>query len=385
MSNGAKILNMVLDTNETQKTLKNNFPTVLNDLDKLNHKKRIKIRYKKIKQGYSLYLDIWNNGKREYQFLKLYVLGRRDTKKQDSEAIKLSTSIREKKELELLEKDFGFQLTKWKTKADFIEYFKSIANKKLNQPTWPNTLKHLIDFTKGKIRFEEIDIKFCEDFGEYICEKVSANTANSYYARFKSALEKAVRDNVIEQNPANNFKVKKRDVNREFLTIEEIRVLKKTQCKNHQLKNAFLFSCFTGLRLSDIESMTKEQIHDKYIQFRQQKTGDMERIKLNPDALKIIEEQIKTNLIGNSNIFNLPSRTHIKRLMRKWLKESHINKHITFHCARHTFATLCLTYDVDLYTVSKLLGHRDIKTTQIYAKLIDKKKDEAIDKLPELM
>ena len=131
--------------------------------------------------------------------------------------------------------------------------------------------------------------------------------------------------------------------------------------------------------------MTKEQIHDKYIQFRQQKTGDMERIKLNPDALKIIEEQIKTNLIGNSNIFNLPSRTHIKRLMRIWIKESQINKKITFHCSRHTFATLCLTYDVDLYTVSKLLGHRDIKTTQIYAKLIDKKKDEAIDKLPELM
>ena len=150
------------------------------------------------------------------------------------------------------------------------------------------------------------------------------------------------------------------------------------------MKNAFLFSCFTGLRLSDIESLTTKQIQGGYLHFRQRKTGDMERIKLNPGSLKIIEAQIKTNPTSKSNIFYLPSRTHIKRPLRIWIKEAGIDKKITFHSARHTFATLCLTYDVDLYTVSKLLGHKDIQTTQIYAKLIDKKKDDAIDKLPSL-
>ena len=94
-------------------------------------------------------------------------------------------------------------------------------------------------------------------------------------------------------------------------------------------------------------------------------------------------KKIHYNLEQNI-IFDLRNNTQICNAIKKWVQKAGINKHITFHCARHTFATMCLTYDVDIYTVSKLLGHRDIGSTQIYAKLIDKKKDEAIDKLPSL-
>lgn len=107
-------------------------------------------------------------------------------------------------------------------------------------------------------------------------------------------------------------------------------------------------------------------------------------MKLHPEALRIVNDK---RLVANENdkVFDLKSHQVTTKYLKRWVKDTGINKKITFHCARHTFATLCLTHDIDLYTVSKLLGHRDIKSTQIYAKLIDKKKDEAIDKLPELM
>ncbi|MCK4358334.1 MAG: integrase catalytic domain-containing protein, partial [Candidatus Cloacimonetes bacterium] len=137
-----------------------------------------------------------------------------------------------------------------------------------------------------------------------------------------------------------------------------------------------------GLRISDIRSLTFNKIKDGYLAYRQTKTTSPERIKLSPNALEILKEQ--KQLVNENKIFNLKSKEYIFYKLREWIEKAGIKKHITFHCARHTFATLCLTYDIDLFTVSKLLGHQDIKTTQIYAKLIDKKKDEAIDKLPNL-
>ena len=103
-------------------------PALLKNLDKLNHKKSIKLRYRELqKDAYSLYLDSSQRSKREYQFLKIYILGKKETKKQDKENLQLAIMIRDKKELELLQSKNGFQLTSWKSRANFVEYFKSIA------------------------------------------------------------------------------------------------------------------------------------------------------------------------------------------------------------------------------------------------------------------
>jgi integrase len=286
--------------------------------------------------------------------------------------------------LELIESQTGIQLNNWKTKANFIDYFKNQVERRPREPAWQNTLKHIRDFTQGKVSFREIDEKFCNTFKEYLQGIVSPNTAHTYFSRFKSALNQAVRDKIISLNPARHVQIKKEDVRIEFLTFEELSILKETPCRNNEIRNAFMFSCFTGLRLADVEALTSEQVRDGYIHFRQKKTRDVERLKLSQSAMKILNEQGLSSLFGDDRIFRLPSRTHMKKILKKWINESRIGKRITFHCARHTFATLCLTHDIDLYTVSKLLGHRDIKSTQIYAKLIDKKKDEAIDRLPEL-
>ena len=101
--------------------------------------------------------------------------------------------------------------------------------------------------------------------------------------------------------------------------------------------------------ISDIESLTTKQIQEGYIHFRQQKTGDMERIKLNSNAINIYKDQIKISSDENT-LFNLPGRSYMNRLMREWIKESDIDKRITFHCARHTFATMSLTFDIDIFT-----------------------------------
>ena len=215
-------------------------------------------------------------------------------------------------------------------------------------------------------------------------EKVAVNTAVVNFTIFKSSLSRAVKENIIPSNPARHLTIKKVDVDREFLTIEEMQKLKDTPCDDEAVKSAFFFSCFTGLRISDIEALTFDNIENGYLKFKQKKTNGIDRMKLHPEAMKIVDELRAFSNSNDARIFNLKSNPVVNKHLRHWVRDSGISKKITFHCARHTFATLCMTYDVDLYTVSKLLGHRDIKSTQIYAKLIDKKKDEAIDRLPEL-
>jgi integrase len=361
-------------------------PSILKNLDKVNHKKAIKLRYRALaKQAFSLYLDSSHNNKREYQFLKIYILGKEETKAQDKENLQLAIAIRDKRELELLQNKAGFQLDSWRSKVNFVEYFKSIADSRPPlERAWRNTYAHLRDFTRGKIQFKNIDEKFCESFRDYMLEKVAVNTAAVNFTVFKSGLNRAVKEKIIQANPAQHINIKKVDVDRDFLTIEEIQKLKATPCNDEQLKNAFLFACFTGLRISDIEGLTFDNIENGYLKFKQKKTNGIDRMKLHSDAMKIVDEQRVFSSSNNDKIFNLQSNQAINKNLRFWVRQGGINKKITFHSARHTFATLCLTYDVDLFTVSKLLGHRDLKTTQIYAKLIDKKKDEAIDKLPEL-
>ncbi len=153
---------------------------------------------------------------------------------------------------------------------------------------------------------------------------------------------------------------------------------------SEQTKRAFLFTCFTGLRVSDIKRLTWENIQSGYLDFRQQKTKGIERIKLSKSALEIIESQKGERTAPAGKVFDIISAYSTNDHIRQWARDAGINKNITWHCGRHTFATLCLSAGNDIYTVSKLLGHKDVKVTQIYARLIDTKKDEAIDKLPTI-
>jgi len=360
-----------------------NKPEIIQRLEKNNtHDDKIKIRAReKSAGGYTIYLDFFNKGKRELFYLSkdLHLTGTQKELQKDKDKLAVIKSIRDEKQNDLLKAETGYTLSE--NKKDFSEYFGELANKK--DKVFKASLKHFTIFTQGKkTTFDKLNYNFCQKFAEYLKSVVEPNSAQMYFTKFKATINQAIREDILTKSPAMNVIIEKADTKREFLTLDEVKALSATPKPNIDTCNAFLFSCFTGLRISDLRALTFDQIQDGYLEFKQQKTGQNERIKLKPTALKIIE--IQAGFKRSDKVFDMQTIINVEKHLKQWTLSAGISKHITFHCSRHTFATLALTNDIDLFTVSKLLGHRDIKTTQIYAKLIDKKKDEAIDKLPDI-
>jgi len=167
-----------------------------------------------------------------------------------------------------------------------------------------------------------------------------------------------------------------------YLTLEEVKKMAATKCSRAQAKNSFLFGCFTGMRISDIKKLEWKDIEDGYISFIQKKTGNAERLPLSAQAKLILDEQKRLQNANSEKVFSLPHRNAINSWLKNWAKRAGITKRISFHKSRHTFATLSLISGIDLYTTSKLLGHRDLRTTQIYARVVDEMKVEAVTRLP---
>ena len=165
--------------------------------------------------------------------------------------------------------------------------------------------------------------------------------------------------------------------------------LANTKCINDDIKRAFLFACFTGLRFSDLGNLTWEMIHfdgKRYkLAFRQKKTRGYEYFPLPETAIKLLFNN-QDNIINlpHNRVFKVHDLNWYNKVLKKWAREAGINKHMSSHVGRHTFATLALSQGVDIYTVSKLLGHKSLNHTQIYAKIIDEKKNEAVDLLPKI-
>ena len=157
------------------------------------------------------------------------------------------------------------------------------------------------------------------------------------------------------------------------------------ECKYPALRNAFLFSCLTGLRKSDIEKMKWSEVRQQgeftRIVFKQKKTGGQEYIDINPQAVVFMGERRKPE----DHVFpNFAYSSFYLMELKRWAMRAGITKDITFHSGRHTFAVLMLDLGADIYTVQKLLGHKEIHTTQIYAKIMDKKKQEAVCMIPDI-
>lgn len=345
----------------------------------------VKLRKKKLAGGNtSLYLDIYHRGKRHYEFLGIYLTKNKTFNK---DTLNLAESIRAKRQLELINSEYGFT-PHFKKKANFVDYFEKLAiDKPKNEKAWPNTLKHLKVFTNGHIQFAAVTDEWLETFKTYLLTKVSQNTAYTYFSKIKAVLKQAVRDKIILNNPGDLVsRIKRQDTERVFLTIDEIKKLAQTPCRDYELKRAFLFACFTGLRLSDVIQLQWQNIKTDSIEFRQKKTKDYEYLPLPPMAKKILDDRNPKILsMQNTNVFNLPSPNQIGRVLKEWCKQAGIEKRVSFHTSRHTFATLSLTQGTDLYVVSKLLGHKTIQATQIYAKVIDEKKKAAMELFPIIL
>lgn len=346
----------------------------------------VKLRKKKLANGtQSLYLDIYFEGKRHYEFLKLRL---EKDKANNKEVLRLAQNIRAKRELEFQNSQYGF-VPLHKTKINFVDYFEEMANERdrKNCKVYKNTLNYVKRFTNNYIQISQINEKWIEDFQKYMLRFVSQNSVWVYMNTLKAGINKAYREKLIQVNPLHYFNqsIKRIESKKEYLTIAELELLAKTECSHPEIKRAFLFSCFTGLRHSDVIKLEWKDIKGEMIDFKQKKTNGYEYLPLSKTAIDMLN-------ICNGNVidlkeglvFDLPCDTHLNEMLEKWIAKAGINKKITYHNSRHTFATMSLNQGIDLYTVSKLLGHCNVRVTQVYAKIVDHKKAEAVNKLPHL-
>jgi len=344
----------------------------------------IKLRKRKRSNNtYSLYLDIYHNGQRKTEYLGLYLT---EDKISNKSTQQLAENIRAKRQLELQNQSYGFT-SETRRKENFVIYFERLVNlRPADRGSWICTLKMLKTFTSGSIAFQNITPEWLEIFKKHLLDNLSQITAWNYYSNIKYALNKAVKEKIIHSNPCLLVdNIKKPETKREYLIFEEVQKLMNTKCGNENVKDAFIFCCFTGLRISDVINLEWKNIKDNQIQFIQKKTSNIQYLPLSKTAQSILEKRKEKDVQAeDKTIFNLPNKVVCWEQIKNWVKAAKIEKRVSFHTARHTFATLSLTYGTDLYTVSKLLGHKDISTTQIYAKIIDKKLEEAVNNLPTL-
>ncbi|GHV04972.1 tyrosine recombinase [Bacteroidia bacterium] len=283
---------------------------------------------------------------------------------------------------------------KEKLQQNFIEYFDAAAKKRHANSSesirinWKRTLELIKLFAGEYLPFSKIDNRLAEDFRMFMLSApcggnksgtVSRNTAATYFSIFKAGLKQAFIDGYLTIDLSAKIKgIQEQETRREFLTVEELNILAATPCEQDTMKRAALFSALTGLRHCDIQKMKWKEIQidgdQARLNFTQQKTKGVEYMPISAQALQLCGEPRKLDQL----VFeDLPDPSWISKPLERWIKAAGITKRITFHCFRHTFATLQLSNGTDIYTVSKMLGHTNVKTTQIYAKVVDEKKNKA--------
>ena len=365
----------------------------------------VTLRTKPVSKGrQSYYLDIYKDGQRKYEFLKLYLVPATNeaAKIQNANTEQAAKAIRNQRELEIIQGKGGLApvsnskllLLDWMEEYRKIKLATGQSNERALSVE--KVIAHLKAYAGEKTKLSAVDSDFCKGFVAYLGNATSgkhtqnpkplaSSTANAYFQLFTSALNEAVRQKKIAANPVlylsreDKKPIKAEKSNRTFLTIEEVKQLATTDFKNESIKQAFLFACFTGLRISDIRNLTWGNIVERnggfFVTITMQKTREPLTIKLNKQAAKWLPKKNATKEVFDLPVYNAIINDNLKR----WAKKAGIEKSLCFHMSRHTFATMELTLGADLYVVSKLLGHNDVSVTQIYADIINKKREEAVD------
>lgn len=373
---------------------------------------RVKLQKRKLTNGkVSLYIEYYKGytkntagkirHKREMENLNIQLFENpknADERSKNKDSINLANKILTKRQAEINEGKYGFNNDS-KANINFIDYFTKLVEQrkdsKGNYGNWDSCMKHLIKFCDpDTTTFKDINETFVKKFRDFLLKEplvretdlLSINSAHSYFNKFKACMNQAFEERIIYDNPAKRVKgITPEDPEREYLTFEEIQQVAKIECRYEVLKRAFLFSCLTGIRWSDINKLKWSEIQKFNESFRvtftQKKTKGLEYLDLSQQARNLLGEEGQPE----ERVFKgLRYSSYMNLELQKWCMKAGITKNITFHSARHTFATLQLTLGTDIYTVSKLLGHRNLKTTQVYAKVIDQKKIDAINKIPDI-
>jgi len=366
----------------------------------------IALRYKKLNSGsYSIYLDISGKDEndkpfRKYDFLKIHVSKDYRNKNRvlaiDKDKMELASSIKAKKELEL---NGSVNNKDASSKRVNLPLFSYIDNEyqKTKRKNYSYLNKNLKKFTKDKeILLSDVDVHFIERFASFLDETLASNTKVDIIAGLKKFINMAYRQELITFNPFKKYKLPKRqETNIDHLDLHELQKLSDTSTSfNPQIRQAFFFSCFTGLRFTDLISLkwsqiliTKDKNGEEYVTLliRPSKTintsGKLLRTPLAKQAQDILKE---VNRKPDCDIIfhTLKALTAYNDHLKEWAKTAKIKKNLHSHVGRHTLATLGLTSGIDIYTVSKMLGHSGLNITERYAKVIDEKKQLEVQKFP---
>lgn len=371
---------------------------------------KVTLREKKLNTGkVSLYLDYYppiinpkNGTETRREFLKLYLFSNPKTaeeKKYNKETYDLAEIIKSKRNVQLKNKEFGFK-DNVVLNVNFITLYKSVVDdyfntgSKSNYNSWKASLIHLENFSGGTILSSNLTLDYIKKYRKYLLnanttrnskvdKKLSKNTASSYFKNFIAVLKIAYKQNIIEKNLAEDAEyIKEEETHREYLTEEEISLLWKTEIKIEKVKYMAIFSALSGLRFVDVnnlrwENIFKDRHQGYYISLREEKTQSIKNHPISDTAYNIL----KTQEAESGLIFGGIKYSQITRPLKEWIEKSGIKKKISFHNFRHSYATLQLANGTDIYTVSKLLGHKNVSTTQIYTKVMDKNKIEAANRI----
>lgn len=366
-------------------------------------KEPVRIRYKNLANGNkSIYLDIYQNGKRSYDFLKLYLVPETspEAKIQNDNTRVAANAIKSQRIIELTNDVAGIRNNSHRARMLLtellIEYGDTqYAKGHYTVKRWVSATNNLINLWRPKSTLREVDKQWCEEFNAWLLndyrtssgKRMEKSTVCYYLRCLKSGFNYAIENAIVAENPICRLKsdvFKLPESKREFLTVEEVKKLIDTPIKkkHEQLKAAFLFSCFCGLRISDVCKLTWRNIiqdNDRYrVEIMMTKTKQPLYLPLNRQAMRWLPD--RGDAQEDDRVFKNVTMGRRSQITA-WAKSAGITKYVTFHVSRHTFATMSLTMGADLYTTSKLLGHTSVRTTEIYAKIVNRKKEEAVSLL----
>ncbi|MCD8305200.1 MAG: site-specific integrase [Prevotella sp.] len=378
----------------------------------VSQKEPVRLREKPLTNGCkSLYLDIYRRGKRHKEYLRLYLIDAKTAaeREQNRQTLATAQAVRAKRQIELQNGEYSFA-DQGRLDIPFIEYYKGMYEErernsdKGTHKVWRGCLKYIRLYCDEKTTFRDVTPEFVQGFKNFLNttdkyihsnatgysykegELLSANSKLTYFSCFRACINHAYNEQILQRNPLRGVETfPKPEVKREYLTLKEIKLLDSTPCRHPWLKRSFLFSCMTGLRKSDVERLTWGDVQKQgkftRIIFRQKKTGGQEYLDITPQAEKYMGER---GADDEAVFYDFGHSVYTNLILQRWCCDAGIHKKLTFHCARHSFAILMLDLGADIYTVSKLLGHRELSTTQIYAKVLDRKKQEAVSLIPEI-
>jgi len=343
----------------------------------------VTLRRRKLPSGLtSLYIDIYDRGERSYEYLRLYLQPEknREAKAANKETLRLAEDIAARRLADILEER---RTGKKVARMTFAELYDEMMDERKGstRKVWLSKRRWFVTWRGWRMTLSEITAADVRELWRTLDRSELCNrTKGLVFANGICVMREAVRREIVLYNPfsaVDNFKGA--NAERVHLSADEVRRLAETECRHPELKRMFLFSCLTGLRRSDIVKLQWSDIDGDRVAFRQQKTGAVTYLPLSADAVRLLGER------GDGLVFDPKGSNVVHNVsLRRWAAAAGIDKPLTFHSARHTFACLLLEADVDIYTVSKLLGHATVATTQIYAKIADKAKKAAVERLSEL-